>query len=472
MDTITDLLSTIFVSEYSRKKKHLETLTIEHTQNTEDQSDETQSKTEKNSVIDLTTSKETIQIQTDADFLIDEDSEESVTTRSQTILAQEFYNDNDDEDQYIQNSNEKQTQTEFNEYESTQKDFATQKKELTEKEKDLTIAKRELTEKEKDLTIAKRELTEKEKDFAIAKKEITEKEKITQKKELTSQIQKKSKSIRQDNETFFTKTEKQGTESNSDDTELSDTLSYSSDIDLGLTKSGVLADTNKEKKTKIKDDIFSDESDEYKLEIKKYVLRPNELYKKNILIVNIDKHDNINILSDLINSFSGIEDVKKIYNQDMYIVTNKENKKTFKKMLLDNPYLHFINIHIKSQFNNPINTNDKRTIVIIHLQSVDDIQDTIKQINPNSDENLQFIIISDKIEDRLINVYEKLGDNKILLHKKESTKALQKTFFQKVIQYICTSMTGLDFAKYYEFINQKKFGVKYIIIKNTELRYY
>lgn len=453
MDTITDLLSTIFVSEYSRKRK-FNTIENTHTEknDSESETEKNNSESEKNSVIDLTTSKETIQIQTDADFLVDEDSNESIETRTQTILANEFYQENEEQEDltedHKQNYNEKQTQTDF-EYnpKSESERLKTDQDNTT-----FVIRKKDIGQKET-------------RDIQTQDVQPKHRDTYTQdKKRLSTQD-------KRDNETLFTRTElpkKEDVNSYDSDTELSDTMTYSSDtVDLGLKKKGDLIEEQSNEITKIKnkkDDIFSDESEECKFDIKKYVLRPSELYKKNILIANIDKHDNINILSDLINSFSAMEDVEKIYNQDMYIITNKDNKKMFKKMLLDNPYLHFMNIHIKSQ-TKPIDTNDKKTIVIIHLQSVDDI------IIQDSDK-LQYIIVSDKIEDKLLKAYEKLGEDKILLHKKESTKALQKTFFKKVIQYICEDINELDFTKYYEFINQKKFGLKYIILKGHNLRYY
>ena len=68
----------------------------------------------------------------------------------------------------------------------------------------------------------------------------------------------------------------------------------------------------------------------------------------------------------------------------------------------------------------------------------------------------------------IINFYNKLGDKRILIHKRDKLKSIQKRFFKCVIKHINQDMTFEDF---YNEINDENIDVKYIVLKENELRY-
>ena len=198
--------------------------------------------------------------------------------------------------------------------------------------------------------------------------------------------------------------------------------------------------------------------------LKKYILKPSEFYKKNILITNDNKKDNFDIISDILYKLSHLKDVNNIYSDDIYIFTPNANRKMFKQMLLDNPYLYFTNFYVKQkiQKNSP-NEENKKTIYIIDATILDQIDDIDKFLDPQ----IHLILLTSE-NDKIINFYNKLGDERILIHKQDKLKSIQKRFFKYVIKQINEDVIFEDF---YNEINNENIDVKYIVLKENEIRY-
>ena len=202
---------------------------------------------------------------------------------------------------------------------------------------------------------------------------------------------------------------------------------------------------------------------------KRYILRAIDMYRKNIIIVNNEQTDNIAILGDLLHTFSLMKKIEEIYNKTVYIVSSGDNRNAFKTMLLENPYLYFTDFKIKHSLGKQkikelIENNEKRTMIIVHHTESDDLQQYLEL----SKGNIQLVVLG-KMTKTLVDMYKELGSNKLLLHRKEKLKSLQKLFFDKVLRQICK--VTCTFQEYFNKVNADTFGIRYIVIKSDELRY-
>ena len=226
-----------------------------------------------------------------------------------------------------------------------------------------------------------------------------------------------------------------------------------------------------DKKEIDKEEINKEEIDKKEIDnalLKKYILKPSEFYKKNILIANDDKKNNFDITNDILYKLSLLKDIDNIYSKDIYIFTSNDNRKMFKQMLLDNPYLYFIDFHVKQNIDKNIlkennKEDNKRIICIIDtdiLKNIDDLQDFI---NPQ----IHLILLTLETN-KIMDYYNKIGNKRLLIHKQNKLKSLQKRFFKYVISNIDKKM---HFDDYYNRINDENMDLKYIILKEDELRY-
>ncbi len=203
--------------------------------------------------------------------------------------------------------------------------------------------------------------------------------------------------------------------------------------------------------------------------LKKYVLKPTEFYKKNIFIVSDDIKTSTDILSDLLHKISLINNLDKIYDNQINIISNIENKKIYKQMLLENPYLYFTDLNVKNTLHkNRIDSIDEnlRTIFIFDdemaLQYIDYVEALINK-------NVHVFILSNEDCKNGYKLYNIFGSSKLLLYKPSKSKLVQKRFYKNFIHSFYKD--GLDFDQYYNKINNENIDIKYIILKDIELRY-
>jgi len=208
------------------------------------------------------------------------------------------------------------------------------------------------------------------------------------------------------------------------------------------------------------------EVDKYNL--RKLILKASEFYKRNIFIINSDETSNVKILGELLEKLNNMKDVFEIYDKNMSVYTFTENKKNYKMILLENPYLNF-EFNFKNTLKNVKFTDTKKHIVIIDFNLISDLD---KILDENLlEQNIHLIVLfnSYTLSPALIDLY-KFDKNALIINKKDTLKSIQKRFFSKVIKHIVKDPL-LDKETYSELITDEDIDVKNIIIKNGELRY-
>ena len=190
------------------------------------------------------------------------------------------------------------------------------------------------------------------------------------------------------------------------------------------------------------------------------------------MIVNENKKDNIDILSNLLYKLNLMKDINKIYDTNIHIITKNDNKKSYKKILLDNPYLYFTNFDFKEEISKKFLQNldnlEKRTIYIIDTNISCENDNIIKLLSNNK--NVHVILVLNMNNDNFVNMYNLIGDNKLLIHKINKLKNMQKQFYKLLLYPICKNNFD-NFDNYYNSLNNEDLDVKYIIFNNAELRY-
>jgi len=211
---------------------------------------------------------------------------------------------------------------------------------------------------------------------------------------------------------------------------------------------------------------------------KRYGLRAIDIYKKNIVISNLDMDDSINIVGDILNSLSLMHNVKTTYTTVVTVVTSPEHKRTYKKMILDNPHMHFINFDVKHQFSKTkiqelVESQQRNIVMMDDITNLNTFQKLLHAQQGKRAANVQVIMIANDASSSL-EAFKKLTGNVagLLLHKLDKLKSLQKAFFKNVLQPLCNELGKTDFHTFFDIINQKHFGVRYLIVKNNEFRYY
>ena len=201
----------------------------------------------------------------------------------------------------------------------------------------------------------------------------------------------------------------------------------------------------------------------------KYVLKPSEFYKKNISIVADDVESGIDILSDLLYKISLIKDVYDIYDDTIHIVSTNENKKLYKKMLLENPYLYFTNFDVKNVLlNKNVSSLDnltKKTIYIFDNKMAMMFNDLIKQLVTK---NVHVFILCNQDDVNGYSSYNLLTKNRLLIYKPNKLKMIHKKFYKYYVKYLDIFNS---FETYFDCINDVNLDIKYVIFKDNELRY-
>ena len=156
-----------------------------------------------------------------------------------------------------------------------------------------------------------------------------------------------------------------------------------------------------------------------------------------------------------------------LYDSSVHIFTYKENKKEFRDIILQQPDLYFNDLIIKTQFSIPKLESDKRHILIIDYNLVEDKLEKLLDKNLNA----QIFIFYDTYSSELVKVYNLLcadGKSTLLINKKDKLKSLQSRFYSKLVKHLCNEFNNVD--DYLKFVRADD-DLKYLIIKNNELRY-
>jgi len=201
--------------------------------------------------------------------------------------------------------------------------------------------------------------------------------------------------------------------------------------------------------------------------MKKYILKPSEFYKKNMFIISDNVKTSIDILSDFLHKISMMKNADSIYSNSVNIISNVQNKKLYKQMLLENPYLYFTNFDVKNSLTKrKIDSldNDSRTIFIFDNEMA---HQYIEYIDILFSKNVHVFVLLDEEDKNIYDLYN-LFESKLLIYKPSKNKMLQKRFYKNFIK---KHFKDLLFDQYYNKVNNENIDIKYVILKNDELRY-
>jgi hypothetical protein len=208
-------------------------------------------------------------------------------------------------------------------------------------------------------------------------------------------------------------------------------------------------------------------------DFKKYTLKPFDFYKKNIVITSFDKKENISILSDILYKLSLLKKIDSLYHNEICIITSDGNKKMFKQMFLENPYLYFSDFNVKQYLTESDiekckeSDLDKKRIFIIDNRSIE--CDTNLNLLKNLVKVGSHIIIVMTDKESPIHIYKVLGDDKLIMYRINKLKSLQKHFYKSVVKKI--SNTFHTFSSFDKAINNPDLDIRYIIVRDNQTFY-
>jgi hypothetical protein len=202
--------------------------------------------------------------------------------------------------------------------------------------------------------------------------------------------------------------------------------------------------------------------------VQKIILKAQEFYKRPFILMNDKYESHFDIVSDILHKLSNFKNVESLYDNTLNVITYNENKPYFKDLLLENPYLYFNNISIKTKLSkvdlkNFIEESDKRRILIVDLECFSDSSIISKFI----DDSIHLIVLVSNYND-VLPVYNILGDNCLLINKKDKHKMIQRKLFQKVLKQITNNLSENEFV---DILNDDDIDIQRLVIKNCELRY-
>jgi hypothetical protein len=141
-------------------------------------------------------------------------------------------------------------------------------------------------------------------------------------------------------------------------------------------------------------------------------------------------------------------------------------------MLLENPYLHFTDFVVSTSLSkankSDIMSCNKRTILIIDTDVVEFDENEFQKNLELKKHNVQIVLLFTQYS-KVRKFFNVLGEDRLLIHRKERLKSMQQIFFKKVVKSVCRD--NIDFEQYFYMMNHENFGVRYVIVKTAELRY-
>lgn len=252
--------------------------------------------------------------------------------------------------------------------------------------------------------------------------------------------------------------------STSESSKSSDSDSSESSESSNDSNSSNDSDSSSKSESKIESKVESVKVSEKQEElITKTVLKASDFYKKHLMIVNHEVKKNLDILSELLYKLSKMNSISDLYENSLHIFTFSENKKNFRDMLLENPYLYFNDFVIKTNLSNLKFESSKRHIVVVDFDIISDIEKLSNLLK----DNIQLIVLHNSYNHSVLDVYKLFGKSGILIHKKDRLKLLQKRFYAKIVKHLTT----LREQPYLDMINDENLDVKLLIMRNGELKY-
>lgn len=258
---------------------------------------------------------------------------------------------------------------------------------------------------------------------------------------------------------------------NNSTTETTDTTDTTNNSTTETNETNETGDGNLSKNDKNLSVVLDDTNDNNDHLLKKMVLKSYEFYKRNIIVVNNDAHFDLETISDLLFKLTNMRNVEKIYENSLHIFIDNNNKEQFRDMLLENPDLYFNNLIIKNTLSLPKLDSNKRHIFIIDCNLIITNEmdksyiNTLRNLASYSNSNIQLILIYNRYKPILVNMSKILGNNTLIINRLNRSKILQKIFYSNIVKQF------KRINNYIELINSDNLDIKYLVIKNNELRY-
>jgi hypothetical protein len=145
----------------------------------------------------------------------------------------------------------------------------------------------------------------------------------------------------------------------------------------------------------------------------------------------------------------------------------KENKKSFKKMILENPYLYFTDFNVVSKIKRE-SIKEIKALMEKTCQRTITIFDGTENISIT--DGAQTIILC-KPNELKKEVLKELGDKVLVIFKPGRYKMAHKQFFKNVVRGNVREYDDGDFEEYYKIVNNEDMDIRYLVVKNSELRY-
>jgi hypothetical protein len=309
----------------------------------------------------------------------------------------------------------------------------------------LIIKKKELIEK--DLDDYKQESTKKDSKKDSTKKDSTKKD--STKKDSKELIE---KGLNQDSKELIEKDSKELIEKDSKEL-----------IEKGLNQDSkeLIEKDSKELIEKDSKELIEKDSKELiEKELEYLKLNGKEFIKRNILLVNKNFKLNIMILSELLSKLS---DNYKKYDDILNIICYQDNKKDFKKMLIENPQINFININFSKLKKIDIKNSEKRHILIIDYDYINDIEEVEKYFQSN----ILLIVLTSEYNNEISELMVNMREYKstLLIHRIDNSKMLETRIFNKVI------LNNLDYSiKLNDYLEFNKKNIKNIVLQSGGLK--
>ena len=210
------------------------------------------------------------------------------------------------------------------------------------------------------------------------------------------------------------------------------------------------------------------------LKLKRFKFNSGQILKNNLFIANYEMHDNIELLMKIlynINKNSYIDNIEEIYNNNVKFVINPDDKKEYKKILLENPYSYFNKFSFSKSLSEKDNSNTLKQLYIVDYDYIQTDEELLKKANKMMESKSilnQFIFISSSINID-IKSDDTLIKSSIIMHNVELLRVLQKQFYKKIIKKYVNNPEVNSWNEFKTLLNVN--DIKTLIINNGVLKY-
>ncbi|NBP13170.1 hypothetical protein EBU95_02095 [bacterium] len=206
----------------------------------------------------------------------------------------------------------------------------------------------------------------------------------------------------------------------------------------------------------------------------KVVLKPSEYTRKTCFVIGNDQKENNRVVSELVHKLSNLlcNTKESKFSKTITVYSNAKNKYTYKKMLLENPYMYFTDFDIQ-RIVSPKGTIPNGVIIIDFQTLLEDGNIILKMLNNGELANGErCVIIVNNLQDasEVVDVYKQTRGDKIMIYKKSHLKMSLRHFYKNIIEPLCSNCT-YSFDKFYNVIHDENLDMYYLVLDNFTLGY-